>query len=328
MSNSFTHSVNILSDIRMQRIIRTFGMEGVGIYWTIMEALCREEGKIDLDSISDLAFAMHLDEGFVRDLILNSGLFNSDEENFWSEEMIDDLNKSKEEAEQKARLRKRAKKAASQRWQKSQDISESATTNMLNGCSSNAQASNKHMLKQCSSIEQAYAKASKEKEEKEPPPLSPLSSPSNSPISPPYNPPSEKEEKEKNPPVYPLRAELAKKAGKQFITLTEASELIKTSVGKSEYADMLNTFVRNRRDIKKPMTKLALEQLIKLLSKKLDGDDERIDCISMSIANGWQGIFPDKFLRQRDGPNNVFNGFRQRTKTKIDYWSNEEVNDG
>ena len=80
---------------------------------------------------------------------------------------------TKEQAERKVRLKTRAKKAASSRWEKEKAISDSTNPDMLNACSSNAQASNKHMLNACLSIEQA----SKEKEEKETPPMSPLPSP-------------------------------------------------------------------------------------------------------------------------------------------------------
>ena len=41
------------------------------------------------------------------------------------------------------------------------------------------------------------------------------------------------------------------------------------------------------------MTKSALEQTIKLLAK-LPNEPDRIECIRLSIANGWQGVFPDR----------------------------------
>lgn len=56
----------------------------------------------------------------------------------------------------------------------------------------------------------------------------------------------------------------------------------------------LKLFAQNRREIKKPMTRLALEQTIDLLMTKLDTDQQRIDCIQLSIANGWTGIFPER----------------------------------
>ena len=87
MTTFFTPSVSISSDIRMRRVIRTLGMEGVGVYWTIMEALCRDEGSLPLATISDLAYAMHVEEELVRELVLNSGLFEFDDDDFWSKEL-------------------------------------------------------------------------------------------------------------------------------------------------------------------------------------------------------------------------------------------------
>ena len=58
-------------------------------------------------------------------------------------------------------------------------------------------------------------------------------------------------------------------------------------------------FVKHRRQTKKPMTPLALEKTLKMLGEKLNTDQERIDCIELSIANGWQGVFPEKVNPQR-----------------------------
>ncbi|NCB27395.1 MAG: hypothetical protein EOM62_18370 [Bacteroidia bacterium] len=60
---------------------------------------------------------------------------------------------------------------------------------------------------------------------------------------------------------------------------------------------MLKTFLKHRQQIKKPMTLLALEQTLDLLDKKLGSDQERIDCIQLSIANMWQGLQPDKIKK-------------------------------
>lgn len=104
-------------------------------------------------------------------------------------------------------------------------------------------------------------------------------------------------------PLTPLSGvsapEKPSKQAKQFINDTEASKLIDDSAS-GDYAAMLKTFVKNRRDIRKPMTRLALEQTIKILSQKLDTDQERIDCIQLSIANGWTGIFPERSKRDGD----------------------------
>ncbi len=98
-------------------------------------------------------------------------------------------------------------------------------------------------------------------------------------------------------PLTPLAGgNVPAKKQKQYLTDTEASVIINNSTT-GDYASMLKAFVKNRRDIKKPMTRLALEQTLNLLATKLDTDQERIDCIQLSIANGWTGIFPERSKR-------------------------------
>ena len=112
----------------------------------------------------------------------------------------------------------------------------------------------------------------------------------------------QQEEENKNPPT-PLEGgdgdvsttSKPKKSQKQYITLADAGLLIDSDHRISyELGVKLKLFAQNRREIKKPMTRLALEQTIDLLMTKLDTDQQRIDCIQLSIANGWQGVFPDR----------------------------------
>lgn len=99
-----------------------------------------------------------------------------------------------------------------------------------------------------------------------------------------------------NPPAGGNGVEKKQKQGKQFITEVEAYKLIE-SRSNGEYETMLKTFLKHRQQIKKPMTLLALEQTLDLLDKKLGSDQERIDCIQLSIANMWQGLQPDKIKK-------------------------------
>lgn len=104
----FRHDTDASSDIRMQRLSRKYGMEGVGIYWTIVEALYREEGMICLDKIPDLAYSMHVDEKTVDEIIRSSGLFKVDDDSFWSKRILDELS-AKQEVSEKARRSARAR---------------------------------------------------------------------------------------------------------------------------------------------------------------------------------------------------------------------------
>ncbi len=97
------------------------------------------------------------------------------------------------------------------------------------------------------------------------------------------------------PPLIPPGESTPKrsKKKKKFLTISEACEIIQEGSPSTEYFEMLRLFFQHREEIKKPMTKSALEQTIKLLAK-LTNETDRIECIRLSIANGWQGVFPDK----------------------------------
>ncbi len=109
----FRHDTDASSDIRMQRLSRKYGMEGVGIYWTIVEALYREEGMICLDKIPDLAYGMHVQEETVDEIVKTSGLFQFDKTSFWSKRAMSELS-AKQEISEKAR------RSAKARWNSTQ----------------------------------------------------------------------------------------------------------------------------------------------------------------------------------------------------------------
>jgi uncharacterized protein YdaU (DUF1376 family) len=109
----FRHDTDASSDIRMQRLSRKYGMEGVGIYWTVVEALYREGGVISLDKIPDLAYSMHAEEKTVDEIIKSSGLFQFDKSNFWSKRALNELS-AKQEISEKARQSAKARWTATQ----------------------------------------------------------------------------------------------------------------------------------------------------------------------------------------------------------------------
>lgn len=60
-------------------------------------------------------------------------------------------------------------------------------------------------------------------------------------------------------------------------------------------------FAEFRKQIKKPMTKRAMELAVKKLQDMTDDVDEQIAIIDQSIMNGWQGLFPLKNDRKKGG---------------------------
>tara|TARA_R110000772_G_scaffold45492_1_gene104208 strand:- start:854 stop:1648 length:795 start_codon:yes stop_codon:yes gene_type:complete len=65
-------------------------------------------------------------------------------------------------------------------------------------------------------------------------------------------------------------------------------------------ADVAASFVQHRKDLKKPMT----ENMANAIVKKLEGHHAPDMVLTNSIANGWQGIFPEKIT------NGGYNGQR------------------
>jgi len=66
-----------------------------------------------------------------------------------------------------------------------------------------------------------------------------------------------------------------------FSDYTSNGELVKT----------LESFVENRKKIKKPMTDRAVTLLLGELDKLASSDQEKIAILEQSIFNGWQGVF-------------------------------------
>jgi hypothetical protein len=63
-----------------------------------------------------------------------------------------------------------------------------------------------------------------------------------------------------------------------------------------EYQTSLKQFMEHRKQLKKPVTQLALEKIVKSLEPF--SVDERISAIDKAIASGWQGVFPE-IIRQK-----------------------------
>tara|TARA_R110000850_G_scaffold20074_1_gene60017 strand:+ start:916 stop:1689 length:774 start_codon:yes stop_codon:yes gene_type:complete len=62
-------------------------------------------------------------------------------------------------------------------------------------------------------------------------------------------------------------------------------------------SNVATSFVKHRRDLKKPMTENAANAML----KKLEGHQDPDAVLTDSIANGWQGIFPEKTKGRNNG---------------------------
>lgn len=111
----FKHNYNALHSQELQDILVYYGVEGIGIYWCIIEELYSHGGKMPMASLRHIAFALHADEELVRNLVIESPLFAHDDGDddrecyFWSPQVLDEF-----QAAEERRAKKR--EAAMRRW--------------------------------------------------------------------------------------------------------------------------------------------------------------------------------------------------------------------
>jgi len=110
----FRHDVGASNDRLMQRLMRRHGMEGVGVYWGIIEIMYQEEGHIQLGHIEDLAFTFHVDPQLVDLIVRESGLFVVEDDWFYSERVAREFEVKNEKSEQ-------AREKANKRWNKEEN---------------------------------------------------------------------------------------------------------------------------------------------------------------------------------------------------------------
>jgi hypothetical protein len=87
------HDYNARNDERIIKLRRKYpDGAGYGIYWMVIEKLAESsEGRIELASMDDLAFDLHLDSKRIEDVIRSYKLFEIDKKYFWSNRLLGDL---------------------------------------------------------------------------------------------------------------------------------------------------------------------------------------------------------------------------------------------
>ena len=105
----FAHDYNARNDPKLQNVLFDLGVEGIGVFWCIIEQLYEQGGKLPLHYCKSIAFALHVDFKCVERLVNDYGLFKNDGENMWSESVLNRLNRRTEVSEKR-------KLAALARW--------------------------------------------------------------------------------------------------------------------------------------------------------------------------------------------------------------------
>lgn len=107
----FSHDYNSRNDPKMSNLRMKEGMEGVGIYWCIVEELYEEGGYVMLSECERIAYDLRVKADKVKRIVINYLLFRNDGIKFWSESALRRI---------EARNAKsvKAKESALERWNK------------------------------------------------------------------------------------------------------------------------------------------------------------------------------------------------------------------
>ena len=105
----FAHDYNARNDPKLQDVLIDLGVEGIGVFWCIIEQLYEQGGTLPIRYCKSIAFALHVDCNVVERLVHDYGLFKNDGENMWSESVLNRLNRRSEISDKR-------KLAALARW--------------------------------------------------------------------------------------------------------------------------------------------------------------------------------------------------------------------
>jgi len=87
----FKHYLNARQDCKITRLLRKEGMEGIGIFWSLLELLGSAKDFRYQRDYEDLAFTFHVAEDKVKRVIENYDLFILDDDYFYSRSFSDQM---------------------------------------------------------------------------------------------------------------------------------------------------------------------------------------------------------------------------------------------
>ena len=97
----FQHDYNARKDPKIIRLMQKHGLSGLGAFWCIVETLYERGGKIPIDEYNCISFDLHASDELIESVINDFDLFKSDGKVFWSNSVLDRLNRRKEISEKR-----------------------------------------------------------------------------------------------------------------------------------------------------------------------------------------------------------------------------------
>lgn len=117
ISHYFSHDYTASDDVKMLFLRQQLGMEGIGIYWYIVEKLAQAGGKLPLKIVPVLAMQMQTPDVKVTTVINAFELFEVHNNEFFSNRLLRSIEKM--ESIQK-RLHEAGVKGSKKRWSQPQ----------------------------------------------------------------------------------------------------------------------------------------------------------------------------------------------------------------
>lgn len=115
MSEYINHKISNRSEYVFRKLIERKGAAAYGVYWYIIEELYESGGKMFFKEIEPISKALCVRKDFVASVIKSFSLFQYDSESFWSDEVI-------EQIEKRQKLKNKRKEAANKRWVSEKNI--------------------------------------------------------------------------------------------------------------------------------------------------------------------------------------------------------------
>jgi hypothetical protein len=132
----FKHDYNARSDRRLMGLLMKTGIEGIGIYWCVIEMLYEEGGFLLHSECERIAFELRTHCEKVKPVI-ESDLFKRDKEKFWSESVLRRLDERKDKS-------KKNSDNAFERWRKERERKEEEERQRLAQSENDASAMRTH----------------------------------------------------------------------------------------------------------------------------------------------------------------------------------------
>ena len=105
----FSHDYTASEDVKMLYMRQALGIEGVGIFWYIIEKLAQAGGRLPLKIIPVLSMQMQVTEPKVKTVITNYDLFTIEDDSFYSTRLLISLGIREQ-------LQEAGKRGAAKRW--------------------------------------------------------------------------------------------------------------------------------------------------------------------------------------------------------------------